>query len=187
MCRERARNSLGCVFVAQVCSQLLVSAGSSFCSALLNIPRDNSAHPHSFYLIFLSFLKLLFSVKVGLCLEEAIIHLLTAGNSYVEYKKVTKIGKIYDVPLLLLFLFFWLHFSVLSIFLPLIAAHFSLQMRELVSGLHHDAAVRVVIFRSLVPGVFCAGQLSSRQKTYIQTCNLHVIHLLEAISFVHLD
>ncbi|KAM9435910.1 enoyl-CoA hydratase domain-containing protein 2, mitochondrial [Clarias gariepinus] len=31
------------------------------------------------------------------------------------------------------------------------------QMRELVSGLHHDAAVRVVIFRSLVPGVFCAG------------------------------
>ncbi|XP_060722719.1 enoyl-CoA hydratase domain-containing protein 2, mitochondrial [Tachysurus vachellii] len=31
------------------------------------------------------------------------------------------------------------------------------QMRELVSGLHHDAGVRVVIFRSLVPGVFCAG------------------------------
>ncbi|XP_060772050.1 enoyl-CoA hydratase domain-containing protein 2, mitochondrial isoform X2 [Neoarius graeffei] len=34
---------------------------------------------------------------------------------------------------------------------------FVAQMRELVSGLHHDAAVRVVIFRSLVPGVFCAG------------------------------
>lgn len=31
------------------------------------------------------------------------------------------------------------------------------QMRELVSGLHYDSAVRVVIFRSLVPGVFCAG------------------------------
>uniref|UniRef100_A0A8B9KBZ4 Enoyl-CoA hydratase domain containing 2 n=1 Tax=Astyanax mexicanus TaxID=7994 RepID=A0A8B9KBZ4_ASTMX len=31
------------------------------------------------------------------------------------------------------------------------------QMRELVSGLHYDSAVRVVVFRSLVPGVFCAG------------------------------
>ncbi|TSN30177.1 Enoyl-CoA hydratase domain-containing protein 2, mitochondrial [Bagarius yarrelli] len=34
---------------------------------------------------------------------------------------------------------------------------FVAQMRELVSGLYHDAGVRVVIFRSLVPGVFCAG------------------------------
>ncbi|XP_029905055.1 enoyl-CoA hydratase domain-containing protein 2, mitochondrial [Myripristis murdjan] len=31
------------------------------------------------------------------------------------------------------------------------------QMRDLVSALSHDSAVRVVIFRSLVPGVFCAG------------------------------
>ncbi|XP_071751733.2 enoyl-CoA hydratase domain-containing protein 2, mitochondrial [Centroberyx gerrardi] len=31
------------------------------------------------------------------------------------------------------------------------------QMRELVSSLSHDSAVRVVVFRSLVPGVFCAG------------------------------
>ncbi|KAM9385370.1 enoyl-CoA hydratase domain-containing protein 2, mitochondrial [Pholidichthys leucotaenia] len=31
------------------------------------------------------------------------------------------------------------------------------QMRELVSTLSNDPAVRVVIFRSLVPGVFCAG------------------------------
>uniref|UniRef100_A0A4W5JZM5 Enoyl CoA hydratase domain containing 2 n=1 Tax=Hucho hucho TaxID=62062 RepID=A0A4W5JZM5_9TELE len=31
------------------------------------------------------------------------------------------------------------------------------QMRELVSSLHHDSAVRVVVFRSLVQGVFCAG------------------------------
>ncbi|KAI1892043.1 hypothetical protein AGOR_G00149920 [Albula goreensis] len=31
------------------------------------------------------------------------------------------------------------------------------QMRELVSTLHHDSAVRVVLFRSTVPGVFCAG------------------------------
>ncbi|MED6292338.1 Enoyl-CoA hydratase domain-containing protein 2, mitochondrial [Characodon lateralis] len=31
------------------------------------------------------------------------------------------------------------------------------QMRELVSTLSNDSAVRVVIFRSLVPGVFCAG------------------------------
>ncbi|XP_015248462.1 PREDICTED: enoyl-CoA hydratase domain-containing protein 2, mitochondrial [Cyprinodon variegatus] len=31
------------------------------------------------------------------------------------------------------------------------------QMRELVSTLSSDSAVRVVIFRSLVPGVFCAG------------------------------
>uniref|UniRef100_A0A671QB42 Enoyl CoA hydratase domain containing 2 n=1 Tax=Sinocyclocheilus anshuiensis TaxID=1608454 RepID=A0A671QB42_9TELE len=29
--------------------------------------------------------------------------------------------------------------------------------RELVSSLHHDAAVRVVVFKSLIPGVFCAG------------------------------
>lgn len=31
------------------------------------------------------------------------------------------------------------------------------QMREVVSTLSNDSAVRVVIFRSLVPGVFCAG------------------------------
>lgn len=31
------------------------------------------------------------------------------------------------------------------------------QMRELVSSLSNDAAARVVVFRSLVPGVFCAG------------------------------
>ncbi|XP_044056794.1 enoyl-CoA hydratase domain-containing protein 2, mitochondrial [Siniperca chuatsi] len=31
------------------------------------------------------------------------------------------------------------------------------QMRELVSTLSSDSAVRVVVFRSLVPGVFCAG------------------------------
>ncbi|KAJ8388436.1 hypothetical protein AAFF_G00133120 [Aldrovandia affinis] len=31
------------------------------------------------------------------------------------------------------------------------------QMQELVSTLHHDSAVRVVLFRSAVPGVFCAG------------------------------
>uniref|UniRef100_A0A3Q3VV72 Uncharacterized protein n=1 Tax=Mola mola TaxID=94237 RepID=A0A3Q3VV72_MOLML len=31
------------------------------------------------------------------------------------------------------------------------------QMRELVSSLYHDSSARVVVFRSLVPGVFCAG------------------------------
>lgn len=31
------------------------------------------------------------------------------------------------------------------------------QMRELVSSLYDDSSVRVVIFRSLVPNVFCAG------------------------------
>ncbi|XP_013884661.1 enoyl-CoA hydratase domain-containing protein 2, mitochondrial [Austrofundulus limnaeus] len=31
------------------------------------------------------------------------------------------------------------------------------QLKELVSSLYSDSAVRVVIFRSLVPGVFCAG------------------------------
>lgn len=31
------------------------------------------------------------------------------------------------------------------------------QMRQVVSSLYHDSAVRVVVFRSLVPGVFCAG------------------------------
>uniref|UniRef100_A0A667XV15 Enoyl CoA hydratase domain containing 2 n=1 Tax=Myripristis murdjan TaxID=586833 RepID=A0A667XV15_9TELE len=30
-------------------------------------------------------------------------------------------------------------------------------LKDLVSALSHDSAVRVVIFRSLVPGVFCAG------------------------------
>ncbi|XP_063056738.1 enoyl-CoA hydratase domain-containing protein 2, mitochondrial [Engraulis encrasicolus] len=34
---------------------------------------------------------------------------------------------------------------------------FVTQMRDLVAVLHHDAAVRVVVFRSMVPGVFCAG------------------------------
>ncbi|KAL2089333.1 hypothetical protein ACEWY4_014021 [Coilia grayii] len=34
---------------------------------------------------------------------------------------------------------------------------FVAQMRELVANLHHDTAVRVVVFRSMVPGVFCAG------------------------------
>ncbi|XP_053721469.1 enoyl-CoA hydratase domain-containing protein 2, mitochondrial isoform X2 [Synchiropus splendidus] len=31
------------------------------------------------------------------------------------------------------------------------------QMREVVSCMSHDSAVRAVVFRSLVPGVFCAG------------------------------
>lgn len=31
------------------------------------------------------------------------------------------------------------------------------QMRELMSSLSHDSALRVVVFRSMVPGVFCAG------------------------------
>ncbi|TRZ01659.1 hypothetical protein DNTS_006146 [Danionella cerebrum] len=31
------------------------------------------------------------------------------------------------------------------------------QMRKLVSSLQHDTEVRVLIFRSLIPGVFCAG------------------------------
>ncbi|KAJ7986591.1 hypothetical protein DPEC_G00341460 [Dallia pectoralis] len=34
---------------------------------------------------------------------------------------------------------------------------FVAQMRLLVSSLHNDPAVRVVVFRSLVPGIFCAG------------------------------
>lgn len=34
------------------------------------------------------------------------------------------------------------------------------QMRELVSALSSDPSVRVVVFRSLVPGVFCAGTCS---------------------------
>ncbi|CAL1592878.1 unnamed protein product [Knipowitschia caucasica] len=34
---------------------------------------------------------------------------------------------------------------------------FVLQMRELVSSLSSDTTARVVVFRSLVPGVFCAG------------------------------
>ncbi|XP_041790984.1 enoyl-CoA hydratase domain-containing protein 2, mitochondrial [Chelmon rostratus] len=38
------------------------------------------------------------------------------------------------------------------------------QMRELVSTLANDSAARVVVFRSLVPGVFCAGaDLKERQ------------------------
>ncbi|XP_064845595.1 enoyl-CoA hydratase domain-containing protein 2, mitochondrial isoform X4 [Oncorhynchus masou masou] len=41
------------------------------------------------------------------------------------------------------------------------------QMRELVSSLHHDTAVRVVVFRSLVQGVFCAA--NSAQMGLIET------------------
>lgn len=87
MRRERARNSLGRAFVAQVPSHLFIPVRTwdpPVVQRLSSIPADNSAHPHTFYLTFLSFLTLLVSVRVGLCLEEAVIHLLTAVNSYVE-------------------------------------------------------------------------------------------------------
>lgn len=55
------------------------------------------------------------------------------------------------------------------------------QMRELVSSLHHDAAVRVVLFRSLVSGVFCAG---ADLKERAQMSNFeaeHFVHGLRAL------
>lgn len=68
-------------------------------------------------------------------------------------------------------------------FISQFCQYFSLQMRELVSGLHHNAAVHVVIFRSLVSGVFCAGQLSSVQQTDIRPYELNLFHLSDAVAF----
>ncbi|KAA0708831.1 Enoyl-CoA hydratase domain-containing protein 2, mitochondrial [Triplophysa tibetana] len=52
------------------------------------------------------------------------------------------------------------------------------QMRELVSSLHHDTAVRVVLFRSLVPGVFCAG---ADLKERAQMSNSEAEHFVQSL------
>ncbi|KAI7799332.1 enoyl-CoA hydratase domain-containing protein 2, mitochondrial [Triplophysa rosa] len=52
------------------------------------------------------------------------------------------------------------------------------QMRELVSSLHHDTAVRVVLFRSLVPGVFCAG---ADLKERAQMSNFEAEHFVHSL------
>lgn len=49
------------------------------------------------------------------------------------------------------------------------------QMRELVSSLSSDKSARVVIFRSLVPGVFCAGKCSCKTSPpliYFFSCSI---------------
>ncbi|KAB5539729.1 hypothetical protein PHYPO_G00092530 [Pangasianodon hypophthalmus] len=58
---------------------------------------------------------------------------------------------------------------------------FVAQMRELVSGLHHDAAVRVVIFRSLVPGVFCAGADLKERAQMSNSEAEHFVHGLRSL------
>ncbi|KAK3516509.1 hypothetical protein QTP70_019896 [Hemibagrus guttatus] len=58
---------------------------------------------------------------------------------------------------------------------------FVAQMRELVSGLHHDAGVRVVIFRSLVPGVFCAGADLKERAQMSNSEAEHFVHGLRSL------
>ncbi|KAF7690153.1 enoyl-CoA hydratase domain-containing protein 2, mitochondrial isoform X1 [Silurus meridionalis] len=58
---------------------------------------------------------------------------------------------------------------------------FVAQMRELVSGLHHDASVRVVIFRSLVPGVFCAGADLKERAQMSNSEAEHFVHGLRSL------
>uniref|UniRef100_A0A3B3SBG5 Enoyl CoA hydratase domain containing 2 n=1 Tax=Paramormyrops kingsleyae TaxID=1676925 RepID=A0A3B3SBG5_9TELE len=56
-----------------------------------------------------------------------------------------------------------------------------LQMREVVAHLHGDGAVRVVVFRSLVPGVFCAGaDLKERAKMTNSEAE-HLVHGLRSL------
>uniref|UniRef100_A0A3B3SCT6 Enoyl CoA hydratase domain containing 2 n=1 Tax=Paramormyrops kingsleyae TaxID=1676925 RepID=A0A3B3SCT6_9TELE len=55
------------------------------------------------------------------------------------------------------------------------------QMREVVAHLHGDGAVRVVVFRSLVPGVFCAGaDLKERAKMTNSEAE-HLVHGLRSL------
>ncbi|XP_076134638.1 enoyl-CoA hydratase domain-containing protein 2, mitochondrial [Alosa pseudoharengus] len=55
---------------------------------------------------------------------------------------------------------------------------FVAQMRELVANLHHDAAVRVVVIRSMVPGVFCAG---ADLKERAQMANVEAEHFVHGL------
>ncbi|KAI4892544.1 hypothetical protein NFI96_024713 [Prochilodus magdalenae] len=55
------------------------------------------------------------------------------------------------------------------------------QMRELVSGLRHDSAARVVIFRSLVPGVFCAGADLKERAQMSNSEAEHFVHGLRSL------
>uniref|UniRef100_A0AAY5EQ86 Enoyl CoA hydratase domain containing 2 n=1 Tax=Electrophorus electricus TaxID=8005 RepID=A0AAY5EQ86_ELEEL len=55
------------------------------------------------------------------------------------------------------------------------------QMRELVSFLHNDSAVRVVIFRSLVPGVFCAGADLKERAQMSNSEAEHFVHGLRSL------
>ncbi|XP_036437430.1 enoyl-CoA hydratase domain-containing protein 2, mitochondrial [Colossoma macropomum] len=55
------------------------------------------------------------------------------------------------------------------------------QMRELVSGLRHDSAARVVIFRSLVPRVFCAGADLKERAQMSNSEAEHFVHGLRSL------
>ncbi|XP_036377729.1 enoyl-CoA hydratase domain-containing protein 2, mitochondrial [Megalops cyprinoides] len=55
------------------------------------------------------------------------------------------------------------------------------QMRELVARLHHDSAVRVVLFRSTVPGVFCAGADLKERAQMTNAEAEHFVHGLRSL------
>lgn len=55
------------------------------------------------------------------------------------------------------------------------------QMRGLVSSLSEDSAVRVVIFRSLVPGVFCAGADLKERARMNDAMSDNFVHMLRTL------
>ncbi|XP_066547743.1 enoyl-CoA hydratase domain-containing protein 2, mitochondrial [Amia ocellicauda] len=55
------------------------------------------------------------------------------------------------------------------------------QMRELLSSLHCDSGVRVVLFRSAVPGVFCAGADLKERAQMTNSEAEHFVHGLRAL------
>ncbi|KAJ8376329.1 hypothetical protein SKAU_G00069090 [Synaphobranchus kaupii] len=55
------------------------------------------------------------------------------------------------------------------------------QMRELVSTLHHDSTVRVVVFRSTVPRVFCAGADLKERAQMANAEAEHFVHGLRSL------
>ncbi|KAI4828542.1 hypothetical protein KUCAC02_022624 [Chaenocephalus aceratus] len=55
------------------------------------------------------------------------------------------------------------------------------QMRGLVSSLSEDSAVRVVIFRSLVPGVFCAGADLKERARMNDAMSDSFVHMLRTL------
>lgn len=58
---------------------------------------------------------------------------------------------------------------------------FVAQMRELAAKLHHDSAVRVVVIRSMVPGVFCAGADLKERAQMANAEAEHFVHGLRSL------